>query len=283
MITIKTKEEIDILREGGRRLAGILAAVVKEVKPGVSTLKLDGLAEGLIFESGGTPSFKGYRIRETSVPYPASLCTSINDEVVHAIPRKDRILKEGDIIGLDIGMAWPCKFPISNFQFPIKPLFTDLAVTVGIGKISKEAERLIRATKEALDIGIKGIRPGVRIGDVSFAIQNHLEKQGLGIIRDLAGHGVGYEVHEEPLIPNYGKPGTGPEIKDGMVLAIEPMATLGDWRIVLDDDEWTFRTADGSLAAHFEHTIAVTKGGVEVLTKQSSESNFSREPPESDK
>ncbi len=267
MISIKTKEEIAILREGGRRLAAILAKVAEQARAGVSTVELDRLAEGLIFESGGTPSFKGYRIKETSAPYPCSLCVSVNDEVVHAIPRADRILKEGDIAGLDIGMKWPVSKPTTYNLQPTTSLFLDMAVTVGIGKISKEAGRLIGATKEALDIGIKAVRPGAFVGDIGHAVEEHLKKNKLGIIRDLAGHGVGYEVHEEPFIPNYGKAGQGPELKEGMVIAIEPMATLGGWKVDLDDDEWTFRTADGSLAAHFEHTVAVTKSGADILTE----------------
>lgn len=254
--SIKSKEEIAILREGGKRLAEILEKVAKAVKPGVSTSELDGLAEGLIFAYQGTPSFKGYKIRETKIPYPGSLCASVNDEVVHAIPRRERILKEGDIIGLDIGMRYPTQ----------NGLYTDAAVTVGVGEISVEADKLIRLTKEALETGIKMVRAGARVGDIGHAVQKFLENNKLGVVRDLAGHGVGHAVHEEPLIPNYGKPGSGPELKEGMVIAIEPMATLGGWRVVLDDDEWTFRSADGSLAAHFEHTVAVTKDGAEVLT-----------------
>ncbi|MBI2640779.1 MAG: type I methionyl aminopeptidase [Candidatus Sungbacteria bacterium] len=265
MISIKTGEEIKVLREGGKRLAGILAEVVEAAKEGVSTLELDRLAESLIFKSGGTPSFKGYRLKETKIPYPGSLCVSVNAEVVHSIPRADKILKEGDVVGLDIGMQYPGKWQKADGKWR-DGLFTDMAVTVGIGKISKEAERLIKATKEALDSGIYAVRPGAHVGDIGYAVQKHLEKNKLGIIRDLAGHGVGYEVHEEPFIPNYGKAGQGPELKEGMVLAIEPMATLGDWRVELQDDEWTFRTADGSMSAHFEHTVAVTDKGVEVIT-----------------
>ena len=275
MISIKTKEEIIVLREGGRRLAQILQKVVDAAKPGVSTFDLDGLAEGLIFESGGTPAFKGYRLDGVKTPYPGSLCVSINDEVVHGIPRQDLILKAGDIVGLDIGMAWPSSAKATegkpsdqllNVKGQMSGLYTDMAVTIGIGKVSPEAERIIRATKEALEIGIQSVRPGTRVGDVSHAIQKHLEKYRLGIIRDLAGHGVGYKLHEEPLIPNYGKKGIGPELIEGMVLAIEPMATLGDWRITLDEDGWTFRTQDSSLAAHFEHTVAVNNEGAEILT-----------------
>ncbi len=266
-VSCKTKEEVAILREGGRRLAAILRKIAAAAKAGVSTAELEILAERLILTEGGIPIFKGYKIREAKISYPASICTSINDEVVHGIPRKDRTLKSGDVLSIDIGMRWPTdSYKVSNIKYQGEGLVTDMAVTIGIGRVLPEAERLIRVTREALDIGIAVVRPGEAIGDVGHAIGEHLKKAGLGVIRDLAGHGVGYELHEEPLIPNYGAPGTGLEIREGMVLALEPMATLGDWRITLEPDEWTFRTADGSLAAHFEHTIAVTKDGAEVLT-----------------
>lgn len=261
--TIKTKEEIDLLREGGKRLAGVLVRVAEATRPGVSTYELDQLGEQLIREAGGIPSFKGYRTKGSGSPYPASLCISVNDEIVHALPRKDSILKEGDIVGLDIGMWWPSL----NDRKNEKSLCTDMAVTVGVGRVSKEAERLMRATKESLDIGIQKVKAGMRVGDIGAAIEARLKKDKLGIIRDLAGHGVGYEVHEDPLIPNFGKPGVGAELKENMVIAIEPMATLGDWRVILADDQWTFKTADGSLGAHFEHTMAVTNDGAEVLTR----------------
>ncbi len=253
-ITIKTIEEIDTLREGGKRLALVLARVAAAVAPGISTFDLDTLAERLIIESGGIPSFKGYRAVGIHTPYPATICVSVNDEVVHAIPVKDKILREGDVVSLDIGIWW-------------KKLCTDMAVTVGVGKVSAEIERMIAATKESLDLGIAAVRPGGHIGDIGYAVEQRLKKDHLGIIRDLAGHGVGYKLHEDPFIPNFGSPRTGPELKEGMVIAIEPMATLGTWRVVLQKDAWTYKTADGSLAAHFEHTIAVTKDGVEVLTK----------------
>ncbi len=252
-ITIKSPDEIGLLRLGGKRLGETLKRLTGEIKPGVSTLDLDILADRLIREQDGVPVFKGYIVKETSIPFPASICTSINDEIVHGIPRPDRILRDGDIIGIDIGMRY-------------RGLVTDTAVTVGVGKISADAARLIRATREALDAGIVAVHSGATLGDIGCAVETRLKKDNLGIIRDLAGHGVGYELHEPPMIPNYGKPGTGLELREGMVIAIEPMATLGDWRITLDDDEWTFRTADGSLAAHFEHTIAVTSTGAEVLT-----------------
>lgn len=265
---VKTKDEIEIIREGGRRLSLVLREIIDSVKPGVSTSDLDQLAEKLILECGGTPSFKGYKIRETKIPYPGSICTSVNDEVVHGIPRAEKILRMGDIIGVDIGMRWPSDISMRGAGGQKKGgLYTDMAVTVGVGKISTEAERLLRATEEALQIGIRAVRAGVTTGDVGHAIEQYLKKGKFGIVRDLAGHGVGYQLHEEPLIPNYGKSGTGMKLVEGMVIAIEPMATLGGWRIVLDQDEWTFRTEDGSLAAHFEHTIAVAAGGSDVLTK----------------
>ncbi len=272
-ITIKTKDEIDLLRKGGALLAGVLKKVAGALHPGISPYELDLLGEQLIHKAGGVPSFKGYRAKGGGKPYPASLCISVNDEIVHGIPRKDFKLKEGDIVGLDIGMWWPVgtianrKSPIINNTRPKGALCTDMAVTVGMGTISKEAKRLLRATKESLDIGIETVRSAIRVGDIGAAIEARLKQDRLGIIRDLAGHGVGYEVHEDPLIPNFGKRGTGPELKEGMVIAIEPMATLGDWRVLLGEDGWTFKTADGSLGAHFEHTMAVTKDGAEVLTK----------------
>lgn len=264
-VTVKTKEEIDIMREGGKRLAGILDQVVLSARAGIATFELDKLAEHLILQSGGVPSFKGYRIKGSPHAYPGTMCISINEEVVHGIPRNDRILHEGDVVGLDIGMWYPSYAKASDGK-PIKSLCTDMAVTIGIGNISSEAKRLIEATKESLDIGIVQVKPGATVGDIGSKIEQFLKKNNLGIIRDLAGHGVGYELHEEPLIPNYGSAGKGVELKEGMVIAIEPMATLGDWRVVLADDGWTFKTADNSTGAHFEHSMAVTKDGVEVLT-----------------
>lgn len=291
-ISIKTSEEIVILREGGKRLATVLAEVVSRAKDGMSTWELDQLAEELIFAQGGKPSFKGYRIKDVGHAYPATLCTSVNDEVVHSIPRKDRILQNGDIVGIDIGMWWPdptLGSQLSTLKSRLSALgqhkkakverreskvgderlslVTDMAVTIGIGEISEEAERLLKVTKEALAIGIGAVKPGARVGNVSYAIQTYLDKHGLGIVRGLAGHGVGYELHEEPLIPNYGQPNTGPELKEGMVIAIEPMATLGGDDVVLGDDEWTFRTTDGSIAAHFEHSMVITRDGADVLTR----------------
>lgn len=259
--TVKTKEEIEILREGGRRLAEILEKIVRAAKPGVSTYELDRLAESLIFKSGGRPSFKGYKQVLSDEPYPATLCISINDEVVHSIPRKEKILKEGDVVGLDIGMIWP------DGRQPTKGLYTDMAVTVGIGKIGKDAERLILGTKEALEIGIKIARSGAAVGDIGYAVEKCLKKNNLGVVKDLAGHGVGYKVHEEPLIPNYGRQGEGVKLIEGMVIAIEPISTLGSPEIFLASDKWTLKTEDGSLSAQFEHTIVITENGADILTK----------------
>jgi len=261
-ITIKTPEEIALIREGGRLLAGILQKLSDAARPGISTIELDATAERLIREAGGEPAFKGYRAKGSRVVFPSTICTSINDEAVHGIPGPDRILSDGDIVGIDIGMRWP----IGENSKLRKALYTDMAVTVGIGHISPEAKQLLRVTAEALEIGISAVRPGGYIGDIGHAVEKHLKKYHYGIIRNLAGHGVGYELHEEPLIPNYGSPGTGAELKPGLVIAIEPMATMGDHRVRLDRDGWTFRTVDHSLAAHFEKTVAVTNDGVEVLT-----------------
>ena len=262
------------MRENGKLLANVLRKVVEAACSGIATYELDMLAERLILDCGGTPSFKGYYVKGVTRPYPATMCVSINEEVVHGIPRKDRILHSGDIVGLDIGMWWPGKESgILNLESgrkrsePITSLCTDMAVTIGIGQISKEAQRLIDATRESLEIGIAEVRPGATVGDIGSAIERFLKKQHFGIVRDLAGHGVGYELHEEPLIPNYGKAGKGAILQEGMAIAIEPMATLGDWRVALADDQWTFKTVDNSLGAHFEHTMTVTKDGVEVFTR----------------
>lgn len=256
LITIKTKEEIEILREGGRRLAVVLKKVGEAVKPGISTAELDELAHKLITDGGDTSAFLNYKPEGARRPYPASLCVSINDEVVHGIPNEHpKILKESDIVSLDLGLIH-------------EGMVTDHAITVPVGKISKEAERLLDVTKKALDAGIKAAAAGKTTGDIGFAIQSFVEKSGnFGIIEDLAGHGVGYSVHEDPFVPNFGKPGQGARLKVGMVIAIEPMLTLGTHRIVQDKDGYTIRTADGSLAAHFEHTVVITENGAEILTK----------------
>ena len=247
---IKNKKELEILREGGKRLAAVLSRVASEAKPGITTKKLDELAEKWILESGGTPSFKNYVNPMGQQDYPATLCISINNEVVHGIPG-ERILKAGDIVGLDIGMWY-------------EGFCTDTALTVLVGG---GTNKLIDATKKSLEIGIGKVKAGVRIGDIGFAIQNFLEQEGFGVVRELVGHGVGNAVHEDPEIPNWGKPGTGIELVENMVIAIEPMATEGSYKVKLLDDGWTWATKDGSNSAHFEHTLVVTKNGADVLTK----------------
>lgn len=264
-IRIKTQREIDVLRECGRYLAHILDELTRAVRPGISTADLNRRAEALIERADGIPVFKGYVV-ENSSPFPAAICTSINDEVVHAIPRDNAILHEGDIVGIDIGMAWP-KNPAKEFpDYSGAPLVTDAARTIGVGTITSALARLIKETEEAFFVGLKEIKPGNRVGDISEAIEKFLSAEGFGIVRGLAGHGVGYDIHEDPIIPNYGKAGTGSLLKKGMVIAIEPMATLGAGEVRLDQDGWTFRTADGSPSAHCEHTIALTDDGAEILT-----------------
>jgi len=254
MISIKTSEEIKILKEGGKRLASVLYKVAEKVRPGISTIELDELAEKLIKNIGGESSFKNYKTREDKIPYPTSLCVSINNEIVHGIPSKNRILQEGDIVSLDLGMKY-------------KNLYTDMAITVPISNVDDQAKKIIETAKKALDVSIKSIKSGSHIGDIGFSIQSCAENNGFNVVRRLVGHGVGYNVHEPPDIPNFGEKGTGLKLKEGMILALEPMIVLGGPDIVLDKDNWTWKTKDGSLAAHFEHTIAVTKKGAEILTK----------------
>lgn len=246
MITIKTQEEIKIMAEGGKILAKIIKELEKKVKPGITTKELDRVVETLIFKSGGTPSFKGHE------GFPATLCASINEELVHAVPSQ-RKLKEGDVLSLDLGMKY-------------QGYHSDMAITLPVGKISLEAQRLIRVTKKALKRGIKKARPGNTFGDIGNTIQRYVESQGFNVVRDLCGHGIGRELHEEPKILNYGKRHSGPEIKEGMTFCLEPMVTVGDWKLKKSKDGHGFETADGSLSCHFEHMVVVTKNGVKVLT-----------------
>ncbi len=248
-ITIKTKEEIEILKEGGHILATILDKVSQEIKVGVTTKELDQKARDLMEEYKVEPSFLHFG----EPPYPAVLCTSVNEYLVHSIP-SNRALKEGDIISLDCGVWY-------------KKLCTDMARTYSVGKISKEAKKLIKVTCKALAIGIKNVKPGKRVGDMAFAVQSYIEKQGYSVVRKLVGHGVGYQVHEAPAVPNFGKKGEGFEFKEGMVLALEPMVNVGHYDIVVDDNEWDIKSKDNSLTAHFENTIVVTSKGAEIITK----------------
>ncbi len=262
-IKYKTEEEIAIMREGGKIHARILKEVAKKVKPGIKTDILNAYAEQLIDEAGCTASFLGYQPYDAKRPYPAALCVSINEEIVHGIPNEDggRILFEGDIVSLDLGLTYGSK------NSPQVKMITDAAITVPVGKVSKDAEMLIRATKEALDRAITAMRPHGHIGDIGDAVMQVAKKNNLGIIEGLSGHGVGYSVHEEPFVPNKANRGEGPELREGLVIAIEPMFSLGSRDIKRLSDGYTFITRDKSLSAHFEHTVAVTKNGIEVLTK----------------
>lgn len=253
MITIKTDREIQLVAEGGKILSQILQTLAKAVKPGVTTQDLDKLARELVFSFGQKypqakikPSFWGYH------GYPAYLCVSINEEVVHGIP-SERVIQEGDSVSLDFGISY-------------HGWHTDSAVTVGAGEMSEENQKLAEVTKTALGLGIKEAKVGQTIGDIGYAIQKHVEKNGFGVVRELVGHGIGRQLHESPYVPNYGRKKEGEVLKEGMIIAIEPMVTAGSCEVVLGDDGWTYRTKDKSRAAHFEHTMAVTKQGPVILT-----------------
>lgn len=252
MAKIKTPEEITLLRVGGKRLSRVLDALEEMVIPGITTNEIDMLAERLIREGGDVPAFKDYQPDGASFPYPATVCISVNDEVVHGIP-SNRILEAGDTVSLDIGLAH-------------KGLIVDMARTLPVGAVSPEIEKLLDTTKAALVAGIKAAQPGNRIGDISAAIQAVGDRAGYGIVRELGGHGVGHKVHELPFVPNYGKAGTGPLIEVGMVLALEPMFNLGGDDVYIEKDGYTYTTEDHSRSAHFEHSIVITEKGPEVLT-----------------
>ena len=247
-IIIKTEDEIAAMRQAGRIVAVILKKIVEQIRPGMETKELDTIAEEELKNHGAKSSFKGYR------GFPANLCVSINDEIVHGIPG-NRVLREGDIVSLDFGAI------CNGFQ-------GDAALTVGVGRISKKAEALIETTEGALKTGIGAARAGAKLGDISYAIQNYAESRGYSVVREYTGHGIGRDMHEEPQIPNFGLPDSGPVLKKGMTLALEPMVNAGDWRTRVGDDRWTVFTADGSLSAHCEHTIAITDGEPEVLTRE---------------
>ncbi|MSU55192.1 MAG: type I methionyl aminopeptidase [Candidatus Taylorbacteria bacterium] len=254
-ITIKTESEIKILREGGKRLAKILRELEAAVRPGRTAAELNSLAEKLVAAGGDKSAFFNYKPYGALRPYPASLCVSVNDEVVHGIPNEsEKVLKEGDIVSLDMGL-------IHN------GLYTDMATTVAVGKVDEIAVKLLKVTMEALDVGIKAARGGGKVGDISYAIESYIRPHSFGIVEELAGHGVGYKVHEDPYVPNYGKKNQGPVLKPGMVIAIEPMVNEGTKNVILDADGYTYRTADAKRSAHFEKTILITEGGAEVLTK----------------
>jgi methionyl aminopeptidase len=253
-IIIKTPVEIEILREGGKRLATILYKVKDKVAPGVSTLELDQYALKLIKDGGDEPAFLNYKPEGADFPFPASLCTSVNDGVVHGIPRANEVLKEGDIIAIDLGLKH-------------KGLFTDMALSVAVGEISNGSKKLLEITERALMTGIAEARGGNRTGDIGHAIESFVKPYKYGIVEVLAGHGVGKYIHEDPFIPNFGKKGTGAKLVPGMVVALEPMLNNGTKNVKLDKDGYTFKTADGKRSAHFELTILITEGEPEILTK----------------
>jgi len=246
-IILKSPREITQMRGAGRVVAAVLEEVGKKVRPGITTAELDDIAVSEVKKRGAEASFKGYR------GFPASICTSVNEEVVHGIPGS-RVLQEGEIISLDFGAL------MNGFH-------GDAAVTVGVGKISTEAQKIIDATQGALQAGIAAARIGARLGDVSAAIQSYAEARGFSVVREYVGHGIGRELHEDPQVPNFGVTGEGPVLQKGMTMALEPMLNAGGWRTSVAEDKWTVVTADGRLSAHFEHTIVIDENGPGILTK----------------
>jgi methionyl aminopeptidase len=246
MIVCRSRAEIELMRAANQLVARVLGELARAVAPGVTTSELDTLAEARIREAGAVPAFKGYH------GFPASLCASINDQVVHGIP-STRALAEGDIVSLDLGAV-------------LDGFYGDSAVTVPVGRISAKAAELLRVTREALNAAIEQVRPGGRVSDIGHAVQSHVESHGFSVVREFVGHGIGESLHEEPQVPNYGEPGRGPRLAEGMVLAIEPMVNIGKPAVRILDDGWTSVTRDGSLSAHFEHTVAVAAQGADVLT-----------------
>jgi methionyl aminopeptidase len=249
VIELKSQREIALMRRAGHILDEVMERLRRSVKPGMSTLEIDRDVEEFIVANGATPAFKGYR------GFPATVCISINDEVVHGIPSAQRRIKEGDIVGLDLGCI-------------VEGYYADCALTVAVGDVPPKVQKLLDVTRESLDRAIEECRPGRRLSDVSHAVQSHVEAGGFAVVRAFVGHGIGRALHEDPQVPNFGDPGRGPQLRPGMVLAIEPMVTMGSWEVRILDDGWTAVTRDGSLAAHFEHTIAITETGPEVLTSK---------------
>ena len=252
MVYLKTKREIELIRESSRLVAEVLKLVGAQIRPGITTLALDKLAEDYIRSFGGLPAFKGYGTQKDNL-FPATLCTSVESEVVHGIPSK-RVLKEGEIVSIDVGVKKDGYFGDGAWSFPV-------------GEVTAEKQRLLDVTRDSLAIGIEQAVVGNRVHDISHAVQSHVEGNGFSVVRELVGHGVGKELHEPPNVPNFGKPGTGPELKNGMTLAIEPMVNFGDYQISMESDGWTVVTRDGLPSAHFEHTIAIVDGQPEILTQ----------------
>ncbi len=249
MIVLKSPREVGLMRQAGHILADVMDRLRVTVKAGMSTLEIDADVEAFITARGARSAFKGYR------GFPATVCVSINEEIVHGIPSARRKIRDGDIVGLDLGCV-------------VDGYYADCAFTLAVGPVPAAVQKLLDVTRESLDLAIKECWPGRRLSDVSHAVQAHVEAHGLSVVRAFVGHGIGRALHEEPQVPNFGDPGRGPQLRPGMVLAIEPMITMGSWEVKILDDGWTAVTKDGSLAAHFEHTVAVTEGEPEVLTRK---------------
>lgn len=251
MIFLKTEDEIELLRQSNLLVGKTLAEVAKIIKPGVTTRELDKVAEEFIRDNGAIPTFKGFP-NQFGDPFPASICTSVNDAVVHGIPG-DEVLKDGDVVSVDCGTY-------------MNGFCGDSAYTFCVGEVDEEIRQLLKVTKEALYIGIRNAVQGKRIGDIGYSIQQHCESHSYGVVRELVGHGIGKEMHEEPAVPNYGRRGSGTLLKNGLCIAIEPMITLGNRQVMIDSDGWTVRTRDRKCAAHFEHTIAIRNGEADILS-----------------
>lgn len=256
MIELKSQREIELMSRAGKTAVLLLKQLAQAIRPGVRTIELDEIAYQFIRSRGCEPAFKGYK------GYPCTICASVNEEVVHGVPGQRR-LKEGDILSIDVGVK-------------LEGYYSDTAKTFAVGKISDAAERLVRVTEESLYKGIDRAQAGNRLFDISHAVQQHVEKQGFGVVRQFVGHGIGAHLHEEPQVPNFGSPSQGPVLKEGMVLAIEPMVTEGDYEVEILDDGWTAVTKDRKLAAHFEHTIAITAEGPRILTDEHGAQRFDR-------
>ena len=251
-IYLKTEDEIELMRQANQLVGKTLGELAKHIKPGVTTLQLDKVADEFIRDHGAVPTFKGFP-NPYGGPFPASICTSVNDVVVHGVPNERTVLKEGDIISVDCGTF------LNGFN-------GDSCYTFCVGEVAEEVRQLLKTTRESLYLGIQQAVAGKHLGDISSAVQDHCEAQGYGVVRELTGHGIGREMHEDPQVPNYGRRGNGVMLKAGMCIAIEPMITMGDYSIWLDQDRWSVRTRDGKPAAHFEHTIVVRRGQAEILS-----------------
>ena len=252
MIYLKTESEIELMRAANQLVGQTLAELARIIEPGISTAQLDKVADEFIRDHGATPTFKGFP-NPYGGPFPGSICTSVNEVVVHGVPGEDTILKDGDIISIDCGTL------LNGFN-------GDSCYTFAVGEISDDVKQLLRTTKEALYKGIEAATPGHRIGDIGYAVQTHCEAQGFGVVREFVGHGIGHEMHEDPQVPNYGRRGQGKQIKNGLCIAIEPMITMCTHEVYMMPDKWTIKTRDGKPAAHFEHTIAIHHGKPDILS-----------------